>query len=59
MAIRRWVHPKKGGASPWTQGTNGIFTYMNGILGGGIKYFVYFHPYLGKISHLTDIFQMG
>ena len=28
------------------------------ILGGGFKY-VYFHPYLGKISNLTNIFQMG
>ena len=28
------------------------------ILGGGFKYF-YFHPYLGKIPILTDIFQMG
>ena len=27
-------------------------------LGGGFKYF-YFHPYLGKISNLTNIFQMG
>ena len=29
-----------------------------GVLGGGFKYF-YFHPYLGKISDLTNIFQMG
>ena len=28
------------------------------FLGGGFKYF-YFHPYLGKISNLTNIFQMG
>ena len=28
-------------------------------LGGGFKYFVYFHPYLGKISNLTNIFQRG
>ena len=27
-------------------------------LGGVFKYF-YFHPYLGKISNLTNIFQMG
>ena len=27
-------------------------------LGGGFKYF-YFHPYLGKIPILTDIFQRG
>ena len=28
-------------------------------LGGGFKYFLYFHPYLGKWSNLTNIFQMG
>ena len=28
-------------------------------LGGGFKYFCYFHPYLGKWSNLTNIFQMG
>ena len=28
------------------------------ILGGGSKDF-YFHPYLGKIPNLTNIFQMG
>ena len=27
-------------------------------LGGGFKYF-YFHPYLGKIPNLTNIFKMG
>ena len=27
-------------------------------LGGGFKHF-FFHPYLGKISNLTNIFQMG
>ena len=27
-------------------------------LGGGFKY-VFFHPYLGKIPNLTNIFQMG
>ena len=26
---------------------------------GGFKYFFYFHPYLGKITILTHIFQMG
>ena len=29
-----------------------------GLLGGGFKYF-YFHPYLGKIPILTNIFQLG
>ncbi len=28
-------------------------------LGGGFKYFLYFHPYLGKWTKLTNIFQMG
>ena len=27
------------------------------ILGGGFKYFLV-HPYLGKVSNLTNIFQM-
>ena len=27
--------------------------------GGGFKYFCYVHPYLGKISYLSNIFQMG
>ena len=27
-------------------------------LGGGLKYFLY-HPYLGKIPILTNIFQVG
>ena len=29
------------------------------FLGGGFKYFFYFHPYLGKWSKLTIFFQMG
>ena len=29
------------------------------ILGGGFKYFWNFHPYLGKISNLTNIFERG
>ena len=28
-------------------------------LGGGFKCFFLFHPYLGKWSNLTNIFQMG
>ena len=31
---------------------------LSHILGGGFKNF-YFHPYLGKIPNLTNIFQMG
>ena len=29
------------------------------VLGGGFKSIFYFHPYLGKIPILTNIFQMG
>ena len=29
------------------------------ILGGGNSKIFYFHPYLGKIPILTNIFQMG
>jgi len=33
---------------------------LRGLLGGGFKYCMfYFHPYLGKIPILTNIFQMG
>ena len=39
------------------QGFEGCATW-NHILGGGFKY-CYFHPYLGKWSNLTNIFQMG
>ena len=28
-------------------------------LGGGFKHLNFFHPYLGKISNLSNIFQMG
>ena len=35
------------------------FGLVKGVkLGGGFKY-VFFHPYLGKIPILTNIFQMG
>ena len=32
--------------------------YIHPRLGGGFNFF-YFHPYLGKIPILTNIFQMG
>ena len=35
-----------------------FITRVYRVLGGGFKYF-YFHPYLGKISNLTNIFQRG
>ena len=31
----------------------------NSQLGGGFKYFLDFHPYLGKISNLTNTFSDG
>ena len=39
----------------WEKHRMGSFLY--GILGGGFKYFCYVHPYLGKITMLTNIFQ--
>ena len=38
-------------------GPQPVITPIN-KLGGGFRYF-YFHPYLGKISNLTNIFQKG
>ena len=32
---------------------------VNGFLGGGFSYFLFSPQTLGKISNLTDIFQMG
>ena len=32
---------------------------IQACLGGGFKYIYFFHPYLGKIPNLTNIFQMG
>ena len=34
------------------------FNLLAEMLGGGFKHF-YFHPYLGKIPILTNIFQRG
>ena len=50
--------------SPWKGGIRRygmdylVVANLSKMLGGGFKY-VYFHPYLGKISNLTNIFQMG
>ena len=33
--------------------------FGNQKLGGGNSKIFYFHPYLWKISNLTNIFQMG
>jgi len=53
---------------PWLYGcqnADGSFNPSSGqaanlkkVLGGGFKY-VYFHPYLGKIPILTNIFSKG
>ena len=41
---------------PW----NGcVSLFSNGYLGGGNSNIFYVHPYLGKVSNLTHIFQMG
>ena len=53
-----------GIAEPWKNvfffrcETKGLQNTPDHYLGGGFKYF-YFHPYLGKWSNLTNIFQMG
>ena len=47
---------------PWIWGEkrrNGRLVVHWTHLDGGFKYFFYFHPYLGKIPNLTNIFQMG
>ena len=36
-----------------------VETFPHATLGGGFKYVFKLHPYLGKISNLTNIFQMG
>ena len=36
-----------------------VILSMQTCLGGGFKYFLDVHPYLGKIPILTKIFQMG
>ncbi len=41
-------------------GISGFFHFWaDSKLGGETSNIFYFHPYLGKISHLTNIFQMG
>ena len=35
------------------------YSLFKDSLGGGNSYIFYFHPYLGKRSNLTNIFQMG
>ena len=54
LTVRPWksYHPKR----KLVFQTSCFRVYVK--LGGGFKYF-YFHPYLGKIPILTNIFQMG
>ena len=33
--------------------------FLWGLVWSVVSIFLYFHPYLGKISILTNIFQMG
>ncbi len=40
--------------NPWSRRVETVSKY----LGGGFNYF-YFHPYLGRWSQLTNIFEMG
>ena len=35
------------------------FWYLHMLLGGGNSNMIYFHHYLGKITILTHMFQMG
>ena len=37
----------------------GRFSGIDGKLGGGNSNIFYFHPYLGKIPILTNIFERG
>ncbi len=56
-----WVGFETSWCSRWAmivQGWNSGFPSECDFLGGGLNHF-YFHPYLGKISNLTNIFQMG
>jgi len=39
--------------------TRNVSLELEYILGGGNSNIFYFHPYLGKIPNLTNIFQMG
>ena len=50
------------GQDRWIHGTFDGFCFTNCVLpqlGGGNSNVFYFHPYLGKIPILTNIFQLG
>ena len=53
--IKAWKSTIHVGEYTW------ILWVINGItiLGGGFVHIFYSHPYLGKMSNLTNIFQMG
>ena len=50
---RRVANPRSQAAVPQ------VFFWAPRNLGGGTSNMFYFHPYLGKIPILTNIFQMG
>ena len=58
-------HPNKGHVMNFCRtimgkiSENRVLQATASLLGGGFKHFWNFHPYLGKISNLTNIFQMG
>ena len=49
------------GNESWELGDKGWLVLVGFVVYlGGLKYFFCnFHPYLGKVSNLTNIFQMG
>ena len=56
--LKRLVgEPSQGLRGSWWRFFGGFLLKIT-LLGGGFKYF-YFHPYLGKWSNLTNIFQVG
>ena len=58
MAQPGWAMPTQMSSSH--AGIRRVFDPMiHGMLGGGFIIFLNVHPYLGKISILTNIFQRG
>ena len=61
IQVPRWVKPRwhfHGAKPEMFDCSDTTKQWPEPCLGGGFKYF-YFHPYLGKIPILTNIFQMG
>ncbi len=63
--VGQWVTVKKLDVGMWRESFTmrysiySILHFKHYLLGGSNSYIFYFHPYLGKISNLTNIFQMG